>query len=83
MSTVVSNQIKKGTKLRLKNGWNATMMDNRRGSIRTMEVQGLHTEIGDNYVWEIKSAFIDGQWKTVQLTKNQQEQRDRIKGLGF
>ena len=81
MKTVISNSIKKGTPLKLKNGWNATMKDDRRGSIRQLEVQGITLDTSDCYVWEINQAFIDEKWHKLVLTKAQREQKSRIEGF--
>ncbi len=78
-----SNDIKKGMRMRLNNGWFATMLDNRRGNIRLMEVEGYATDVGSQYVWDIHSVEVDGKWESVDLTPKQIKDRNRIKALGF
>lgn len=48
-----TNDIKKGTRIQLHNGWYGTMMDNARGNICLIEVEGFVTETGSMYVWDI------------------------------
>ena len=48
-----ANDIKKGMNVLLKNGWYATMADNRKGNIRMAEVQGNVTETGSIYAADI------------------------------
>ena len=38
-----TNDIKKGTRIKLHNGWFGTMMDNKKGNVRMAEVQGIYT----------------------------------------
>lgn len=66
-----TNDIKSGTIVRLKNGWLATMMDNRRGNIRTATVQGTCEETGSIYASNIVQALVDGVWVTVQHNATQ------------
>jgi hypothetical protein len=40
-----TNEIKKGMRVKLRNGWYGTMMDNQRGTTRMVEVEGYYTEI--------------------------------------
>lgn len=61
MKTVKSNEIKKGTRMVLSNGFAATMYDNRKGNVRMAEVQGYCTEIGSIYVWDIALVEIGGE----------------------
>ncbi len=51
-----TNDIKKGTRFRLANGWYATMADNMRGNSRLAEVEGIYTEIGSVYAHDIVLA---------------------------
>lgn len=49
-----TNDIKKGTRIQLHNGWYGTMMCNGRGNKRLVEVEGFVTETGYMFVWDIK-----------------------------
>jgi hypothetical protein len=64
-----SNSLKKGTPIKLKNGWAAVIMDNRKGDTRMAEVDGLVKEIGSIYARDIDTAFVDGKWQPVKRVK--------------
>lgn len=49
-----TNDLKKGDRVRLRNGWMATVMDNRKGNRRCLEVEGHFTEMGDVYSHDIE-----------------------------
>ena len=48
-----TNKLKKGTRVVLRNGWEATLEDNKRGSIRMATVEGFYTEMGSIYAHDI------------------------------
>jgi hypothetical protein len=67
-----TNEIKKGMRVRLRNGWYGTMMDNMRGNTRMVEVEGYETEIGSVYSHDIAMVKVDNVgWMTVHLTPAQ------------
>lgn len=68
-----TNDLKKGTEVRLSNGWYATLMDNKKGNIRLAKVEGLYTEIGSVYAHDIYSALVNGQWVVVEHTPAQKK----------
>lgn len=80
---VKTNNLKKGTKVILKNGWNAVLMDNRKGNIRLAEVDGLYKEVGSIYSYDISSAEVDGKWQGVLLTDKQLEAQVWGDMMGF
>lgn len=75
-----TNQIKKGVRIKLHNGWFGVMFDNKKGNIRMAEVHGLHTEIGSVYAWDISHAHDpeSDTWVEVELTDKQKQDRERI-----
>lgn len=75
-----TNQIKKGTSIKLKNGWFGVMFDNKKGNIRMAEVDGFHKEIGSIYAWDIAKAFDSesDQWVDIELTDKQKADQTRI-----
>lgn len=84
---IFSNALKIGDKVRLKNGWDAVMMDNKRGNIRMAEVHGICTEIGSIYAWDINYRIEeDGTGTLVKLTPKQEKDQAAIaaamEGLG-
>ena len=48
-----TNELKKGDKVRLRNGWDAEILDNMKGNIRLAKVFGHYTEIGSSYAHDI------------------------------
>lgn len=79
-----TNDIKKGMRVQLRNGWFGTMMDNRKGNTRMVEVEGIFTETGSVYSHDIVSVQVEGYgWKSVEHTKAQNELRQRITQFGF
>ena len=50
---VHTNALKKGTRVVLRNGWQAVLEDNKRGSIRMATVEGFYTEMGSIYAHDI------------------------------
>lgn len=49
-----ANDLKKGDRVRLNNGWFATIEDNKKGAIRMATVEGFVTEMGSIYAADIK-----------------------------
>lgn len=73
-----TNDLKKGVRVRLANGWEADVADNARGDIRMCKVYGLYTEIGSVYSHDIVAALIDGNWVTVEHTPKQVKLRQTV-----
>ena len=75
-----TNDIKKGVRFRLMNGWYATMRDNKRGNTRMAEVEGMYTEIGSVYAHDIISAQFgeEGCWIDIEHTKAQIKLRKTV-----
>jgi hypothetical protein len=48
-----TNELKKGMRVLLSNGWEATLEDNLKGNIRMATVYGYMTEIGSVYAHDI------------------------------
>lgn len=80
---MLTNDLKKGALVKLRNGWTATVMDNGRGNTRVCEVEGLYTEIGSVYSWDIVQAKVDKEWLPVDLTESQTKAMLRVQSLGF
>lgn len=57
-----TNDIKKGWRIQLRNGWFGTMLDNTRGNIRLVEVEGIYTEAGSVYSHDIERAWDPDSW---------------------
>lgn len=78
---VKTNDIKKGMRVRLRNGWYGTMADNMRGNTRMVKVEGYYTEIGSVYSHDIAFVQIDGTWQPVEHTKQQLALRKTVSQL--
>lgn len=78
-----TNELKKGTRITLKNGWEAILMDNRKGNVRTAKVFGLYTEIGDIYAFDIVSATVDGKKVEIELTPSQKQAKKLNRMMGW
>jgi nitrogen fixation protein len=83
MSLVKTNDLKKGTRVKLANGWYATLADNARGNTRMATVEGRVTETGSVYAHDIMEAQVANSWVTVNHTPQQQQMRQAVKTWGF
>lgn len=78
-----TNDIKKGMRIRMRNGWEGTMKDSRKGNTRQVEVYGYATETGDVYAHDIVEVRVTprDKWESVQHTPEQDELRFTVKLL--
>lgn len=76
-----TNDIKKGDRIKLSNGWYGTMMDNKHGNVRMALVEGVANEVGDIYAYDIVQARHNGEWMAVTHTLNQIKARRRNSDL--
>ena len=77
-----TNDLKKGDRVRLHNGWNATIEDNLKGNTRMATVEGFVTEMGSIYSHDIK-VFLPKDIKDtfeidIELTPKQIKFRDTL-----
>lgn len=56
-----TNKLKKGTRVVLRNGWEAVLEDNKKGSIRMATVFGTYTEMGSIYAHDI-AGYKEGEF---------------------
>lgn len=80
---ILTNDIKKGERVRERNGWEAEMLDNMRGNIRVAKVYGDFTESGSIYMHDVTHVFRNGKWLPVTLTEKQKKMRDMIDEVGW
>lgn len=73
-----TNDLKKGTRIQLRNGWFGTIVDNAKGNIRMADVEGVYREIGSVYSHDIVSAQINDQWVSVEHTPAQVKMRAMV-----
>lgn len=63
--------VKKGTRVVLRNGFTAEVMDNLTNrQTRMCKVFGHYEEMGSVYTSDIVEAFINGEWEYVQHSTN-------------
>ena len=77
---MLTNAIKKGDRFQLRNGWNATMKDNKKGNIRFAEVEGVCTELGSVYAHDIVRG---PEGVAIEYTPAQDNLRALVNGRGF
>lgn len=53
-----TNELKKGQRVLLRSGWEAELLDNKKGTIRDCEVYGDYTECGSVYAHDIVAREI-------------------------
>lgn len=68
-----TNDIKKGMRVYLSQGWEGTMKDNLKGNRRMVEVEGIYTEIGSVYAHDILGVLDveKGEWVKIEHTPAQ------------
>lgn len=78
-----TNDLKKGALVILRNGWEAEIADNKKGTIRLAKVFGNYTELGSVYAYDIMQAIVDGKRVDIEHTKEQLKHRDIVSNLKF
>jgi hypothetical protein len=74
-----TNDLKKGVRVLLANGWYATIADNARGNTRMCDVEGFYREIGSVYSHDIVRAInAAGDWEMVEYTPAQDALRKQV-----
>ena len=81
---MLTNELKKGARVQLRNGWYATVFDNAKGNTRMCEVEGNYTEIGSVYAHDIVAYFPPiGPAVLVEHTEKQLKLRQQVAAFGF
>ena len=92
---MLTKEIKKGMRVRLRNGWYGTMFENCRGNTPMVTVEGFCTETGSVYVFDIvrvrtNSGMGTGNppsefetWEPVELTDKQKKFQQAVMAMGF
>ena len=81
---MLTNDLKKGARVKLRNGWMATVMDNGRGNTRVCEVEGHYTEMGSVYAHDIVICYPPiGAAVIVEHTEKQLKLREQVSAFGF
>jgi len=77
-----TNDLKKGARILLANGWYGTIVENARGNTRMAKVEGFCTEIGSVYSHDIVRAVnAYGLWENVQHTPQQDKLRKEVEAF--
>jgi hypothetical protein len=77
-----TNDLKKGARVQLRNGWFGTVADNAKGNIRMVTVEGDFTETGSVYSHDIfRACPVGGAWEEVEHTPAQLKLREEVKWL--
>jgi len=73
-----TNDLKRGARVMLANGWEADIMDNMRGNTRMARVYGFETEIGSVYSHDIVAVRVNEEWVEIEHTKDQDKLREQL-----
>lgn len=73
-------ELRKGARVVMRNGFYGTMMDNQVSrKIRSIKVEGLFTDIGDNYTYDIAYAIVDNKRVPIEHTQAEVDQRSFVR----
>ena len=80
---MLANDMKKGTKIIMLNGWDGTIMDNMKGMIRVAEIKGIVTEMGSIYIDDIDLVLADDGWEKIEFNPSQQKRINKKNKINF
>lgn len=81
---MVTNDIKKGQRVRLSSGFFGTITDNKKGNVRECRVEGIFEETGGVYSHEIVAVQMsDGSWERVEHNDKQKALREALREIGW
>ena len=83
MSELFTNNLKRGARILLSNGWEADIMDNMKGDTRLARVYGHYDEVGSVYSHDIIKAQVGGSWYDVNHTPKQIKLKEQLSRMGF
>jgi hypothetical protein len=78
-----TNDLKRGSRIKLANGWEADIADNMKGNTRLATVFGEFTETGSVYAHDITHVKIADDWHPVEHTPTQTKLKEQLKRIGF
>lgn len=76
-----TNDIKKGMRVILENGWEADVDDNLKGNTRVLKVYGIFTDTGSVYSHDIKYVIVNGKCVEVEHTPAQLKLKKMVEVL--
>lgn len=80
-----TNDLKKNTRIQLRNGWYGTICDNMKGNTRVVDVEGDFREMGSCYSHDIV-AYKDneGNWHhDIEYTESQLKCKQAVMAMGW
>jgi len=83
MSELFTNNLKRGARVMLANGWEADIMDNMKGNTRLARVYGVYDEVGSVYSHDIIKTLINGEWFDIQHTPQQIKLKSQLSKMGL
>ena len=83
MSELFTNNLKRGARVLLSNGWEADIMDNMKGDTRLARVYGVYDEVGSVYSHDIIKTQVGGEWFDITHTPKQIKLKEQLKRIGF
>ena len=83
MSELFTNNLKRGARVMLANGWEADIMDNMKGNTRLARVYGVYDEVGSVYSHDIIKTRIGDEWFYIQHTPQQIKLKDQLNKMGM
>ena len=80
-----TNDLKKGTRVKLANGWEAEIWDNKKGNTRVCNVFGDFTEAGSVYAHDIVGyKDVNGNWNyDMEYTESQLKCKKAVRAMGW
>jgi hypothetical protein len=78
-----TNDIKRGSRVKLRNGWEADIADNMKGNTRLATVYGEFTETGSVYSHDITHIKLADTWHPVEHTPQQTKLMEQLIRIGF
>ena len=79
-----TNDLKKGTRVLLNNGWEATICDNMKGNTRCCDVEGDFREMGSVYSHDMKMWMNAlGDWEPIEHTEKQLTLKKQLQAMGW
>ena len=78
-----TNDLKRGSYVLLRNGWEAEIADNMKGNTRLATVYGDFTETGSVYAHDIVRVKFADEWHDIEHTPAQVKLMDQLKRIGF
>ena len=80
-----TNDLKKGTRVKLANGWEAEIWDNKKGNTRVCNVFGFFTEAGSIYAHDIVAYqdSLDNWHYDIEYTDAQLKCKKAVRSMGW